>query len=138
MDIDLGELNYIAVVVAVIINMVGGAAWYGILANPWMAEVGLTRETIDERPRSEMIRGYIVAIIASIVIAVALAILIQAAGAKDIDGLTIGVVVGLGFVATVLGSVSAFEGRSLKLYLINAGYPVIMFAIIGALLGYWQ
>ncbi len=138
MDIDLGELNYIAVVVAVVINMIGGAAWYGILANPWMAEVGLTRETIDARPQSDMVRGYIIAIIASVVIALALAILIQATGAKDIDGLTIGVIAGIGFVATVLGSVAAFEGRSLKLYLINAGYPVIMFAIIGTLLGYWQ
>ena len=137
MDIGLGDINYLAVAVAVILNMVGGAAWYGILANPWMAEVGITKEEIGA-DRAGMIRGYVIAVIASIVIALALAILVQTTGAKDIDGVTLGVIVGIGFVATTLGSVSAVENRSLKLYLINAGYPVIMFAIIGALLGYWQ
>ena len=137
MNIDLGDINYLAVVVAVIINMIGGAAWYGILAKPWMTEVGLTKEKIDA-DRTGMIRGYIIAVIASIVISLSLALLVQTTGAKDIDGLTLGGIAGIGFAATTLGSMSAFEKRSLKLYLINAGYPVIMFAIIGALLGYWQ
>ena len=102
-----------------------------------MAEVGLTKEAI-EADRAGMIRGYIIAIIASILIALTLALFVEATGAKGIDGLTLGVIAGIGFVATTLGSMSAFEKRSLKLYMINTGYPVIMFAIIGALLGYWQ
>lgn len=137
MELELSDINYLAVVVAVLINMIGGAAWYGILAKPWMAEVGLTKEAI-EADRAGMIRGYIIAIIASILIALTLALFVEATGAKGIDGLTLGVIAGIGFVATTLGSMSAFEKRSLKLYMINAGYPVIMFAIIGALLGYWQ
>ena len=137
MEIDLGNINYLAVVVAVIINMIGGAAWYGILANPWMAEVGLTREQIDA-DRAGMIRGYIIAVVASILIALTLALFVEITGAKGMDGLVLGVVAGIGFVATTIGSIAAFEKRSLKLYLMNAGYPVIMFAIIGALLGYWQ
>jgi hypothetical protein len=72
------------------------------------------------------------------IIALTLATFIEATGAKGIDGLTLGVIAGVGFVGTTLGSMSAFEKRSLKLYLMNAGYPVIMFAVIGALLGYWQ
>ena len=44
MNIDFGDINYLAVLVALVISFVMGAAWYGILANPWMKEVGLTRE----------------------------------------------------------------------------------------------
>ena len=85
-----------------------------------------------------MIRGYILAVVASAVIALTLAVLVQATGAVDIDGLTVGAIAGIGLVATTLGTISAFEKRSLRLYAINAGYPVVMFALIGALLGYWQ
>ena len=85
-----------------------------------------------------MIRGYIVAVLASIVIAMALATLIQSTGATDLEGLTIALVAGVGFVATTLAASYAFEYRSLKLYLMNAGYPVISFAIIGIVLGFWQ
>ena len=137
MELDLGDINYLAVLLAVIINMIGGAAWYGILANPWMAEVGLTKEQINA-DRAGMIRGYITAVIASILIALTLALFIETTGAKNMDGLVLGLIAGIGFVATTVGTMAAFEKRSLKLYLINAGYPVIMFTIIGALLGYWQ
>ena len=137
MNLDLGNINYVAVLVAGLINMIGGADWYGVLANPWMAEVGLTKEAI-EADRPGMIRGYIVAVIASILIALTLALFVEATGAQGIEGLTLGAIAGIGFVATAIGSLSAFEKRSLRLYLINAGYPVIMFAIIGAMLGYWQ
>ncbi|MDA0769315.1 MAG: DUF1761 domain-containing protein [Chloroflexi bacterium] len=137
MNLDFGNINYLAVIVAVILNMVGGAAWYGILAKPWMAEVGLTREAIEAN-RPAMYRDYAIAILASIVIALTLATFVEVTGATGIEGLTLGLVAGIGFVATTLGSISAFEKRSLKLYLMNAGYPVLMIAIIGALLGYWQ
>lgn len=137
MELNMADINYLAVAVAVLLNMVGGAAWYGILAKPWMAEVGLTKEAIEAN-RPAMYRDYAIAIVASIVIALALAAFVEATGAKGAEGLTLGLIAGIGFVGTTLGSISAFENRSLKLYLMNAGYPVLMFAIIGALLGYWQ
>ena len=56
MELELSNINYLAVVVAVLINMVGGAAWYGILANPWMAEVGLHEEELSA-DRAGMVRG---------------------------------------------------------------------------------
>jgi hypothetical protein len=34
-----------------------------------------------------------------------------------------------------VGTIYLFEGRSLKLWLINAGYFTLMFTIMGALLG---
>ena len=138
MDIDLGELNYLAVVAGIVINMAGGAAWYGILAKPWMAATGLTKEFIDEHKNLQY-RGYAAAIVASILISIVLAILVQASGAEDaLEGLAIGLLAGVGLVATVLASIYAFEGRSLKLYLINLGYLLLVFAILGGLFGAWQ
>ncbi len=46
----------------------------------------------------------------------------------------------LGIIITAVGQVPnyAFQYRGLKLYLIDAGYPLLQMAIGGAILAYWQ
>ena len=46
-NIDLGSLNYLAIIVVIIFNQVFGAAWYSAWSKPWMAEVGLTQEDME-------------------------------------------------------------------------------------------
>ena len=46
-NLDLGSLNYWAILAAVVFNQVLGAAWYSGLAKPWMAEVGLTSDDME-------------------------------------------------------------------------------------------
>ena len=139
MDLDLGSINYLAVVVAIVINMAGGALWYSplLFAKPWMAANGLTEESIREG--GSPTRGYVVAVIASIVISLAIALFAQVSGVDTaVEGLMLGLAAGLGFVATTFASNYIFESRPLKLYLINAGYPVVTFTLIGLLIGAWQ
>jgi len=140
MDIDLGELNYLAVVAGIIINMALGALWYSpiLFANPWMAATGITKEYIDEH-KDQAMKGYAVSIVATIVLVMGLAIMVQVSDAKDLaEGLAVGAIAGVGFIATTQAANYAFENRPLKLYLINIGYSVVGFAIIGALLGAWD
>lgn len=140
MDIDLAELDYIAVAVGVVINMAAGAFWYSpvLFAKAWMSEVGLTAERI-QADRAGAYRGYAVSIVASIVIAFTLAIIVEAAGADTaLDGLVLGLLAGVGFVAATQASNYTFESKSLKLYLINIGYPVVVFVVLGILLSVWR
>ena len=44
-NLDLGSLNYLAIIVGVIINQVLGAAWYRTWGKPWMTDVGITWRT---------------------------------------------------------------------------------------------
>ena len=53
-------------------------------------------------------------------------------------GLVVGLLAGLGWVATGLGVTYLFERRPLRLYLIDAGYHVLSFAVMGAILGVWK
>ncbi len=118
--------------------MVGGAVWYGVFAKPWMAESGLTREWLEEN-KNVQYKGYAIAIGASIVIAFALAVLIQATPTTEaLDGLAWGLIAGVGFVGTTQAASYAFENKTLRHYLINVGYPVVMFGIIGVLFAAWQ
>ena len=41
------------------------------------------------------------------------------------------------FVATSIGVIYLFEQRPLRLWLINAGYQVVNFAIMGSIIGAW-
>lgn len=49
-----------------------------------------------------------------------------------------GFVAGLAWVSGGLGILYLFERRSLKLFLINAGYLTLAFTAIGAVLGAWH
>jgi hypothetical protein len=135
-NIDLGSLNYLAIIAGIIINQAIGAAWYGAWGKPWMAEVGFTQEDLEGmKGTSRQWYPYVVAIVSALVFIVGLAVLIQGMGAEDfVDGLTLGLLVGVGFIVTAY----SFEGRSLRLFLINIGYPLISYAIIGVLLAVWQ
>ena len=137
--IEFEGINYLAVVIAVVINMGVGALWYSpmLFAKPWMAANGLTEESIREAGGT--IKGYVVSVIVSVVVAFAIASFAEAAGSDTaIQGLVLGLAAGLGFVATTAGVSYLFESRPLKLYLINAGYPVVSFALMGLLIGAWQ
>ena len=52
-----------------------------------------------------------------------------------LTGLGAGVAVGLGWVALAFGVNYMFEGKSFKLWLINAGYNTTVFAVMGLIIG---
>jgi hypothetical protein len=54
------------------------------------------------------------------------------------DGLFAGFMAGFTYVAAALGITYLFEMRSFTLWAINAGYQVVVFSIMGAILGAWH
>jgi hypothetical protein len=53
-------------------------------------------------------------------------------------GLFAGAAAAIGWVAMSLGVIYLFEQRSLKLWLINSGYQVIAYTLMGGLIGVWK
>ena len=139
-NIDLGSLNYLAIIAGIIINQAIGAAWYGAWGKPWMAEVGFTQEDLDAmKGTARQWYPYVVAIVSALIFVTGLAVLIQGMGADNfVDGLTLGLLAAVAFIVTAFATTYSFESRSLRLFLINIGYPVIAYAIIGVLLAVWQ
>ena len=139
-NIDLGSLNYLAIIVGIIFNQVFGAAWYSAWSKPWMAEVGLTQEDMEAmKGTARQWYPYVIAVVSALVFTFVLALLIQGMGADNVvDGLMLGLMASIGFILTSYATTYSFEGRSLKLFLINSGYPLISYALIGILLAAWQ
>ena len=139
-NLDLGSLNYLAIIVGVIINQLLGAAWYRTWGKPWMAAVGITSEDIEEmKGTAQQWSPYVVAIASALIFTFVLALLLQGMDADGvIHGLLLGLLIAVGFIATSYATTYSFEGRSPRLFLINIGYPLISYAVIGILLAVWQ
>ena len=124
----MGELNWLVVLLATVVPFVLGAVWYGpLLGKRWMAGAGMTEEKVAQ---ANMGRTFGVAFLLQGVQAVVLAMFIGLA-----VWLLAGVLVGTAWVATAVGVVYLFEQRPLDHFLVNAGYMVVSFSVMGAVLG---
>jgi hypothetical protein len=138
MSVDFGDLNYLAVIAAAVASFALGAGWYGVFAKPWMEETGMTPEMASGRGAAA-VRGYMTAGVSWVIAALALSMLIQLTGADGmVDGLWLGLIAGVGLVAASQAPHFSFEVKSLRLFLIDEGYPVTALAVAGIILGVWQ
>jgi hypothetical protein len=133
---DISNVNLAAVVVAALASFLVGGLWYSkaLFGNVWMRESGLTEEKIKQR---SMLMIFSTTFLLALVIAFNLAAFL--AGPPNLlRGLTTGGLVGLGWVAASMGITYLFEMRSANLFFINAGYHVVTFIVMGAILGIWK
>ena len=106
----LGDLNWLAVIVAAIAYFAIGAIWYAppVLGKTWMAAGGISPEQTQSQdgPGAAI---YVVPLIGSVLSAIALGMLAEATGTDTLgEGLVLGVVVAIGFalaIALVTGDV---------------------------------
>lgn len=141
MQIEFGvitSMNWLAIAVTAVVAYAMGAVYYMALAKPWMSAAGLPREMIEAR-KNENTLSYGLAALASAVGAVMLAFVVRAADAKTApEGLLIGLIVGIA--VTAVGQIPnyAFQFRGLKLYLIDAGLPMLQMLVGGMILATWR
>lgn len=130
------DINYLAVLAAAFVPMVLGGLWYSnvMFARPWMRAVGRTPEELTGAGL-----GYALSAVGAIVMSYAVARIVRWAEVDDVfNGALVGVLVWLGFVATVLAVTTYFGGRPRELWLINAGYQLVALILMGAIHGAWQ
>ena len=129
------SVNVLAAFVAALSGFVIGGLWYGpLFQKPWMQHSGMTPERGREQKPWVVFGG---AYVLNVIAAAGLSLLIPDGGGALI-GLHTGALAGLFFVAPALGVIYLFESRSFYLWVINAGYQVLLFAAMGAILGFWR
>lgn len=133
---DLSHINYLAVFVAALSSFVIGGAWYSpiMFARAWMQENGFTDEEMKNANMAKTFGG-------SFVLALVIAFNLAAFLGPEANlawGITAGALAGIGWVAAALGIIYLFERKSLKLFLINAGYQAFTFIVMGGILGVWK
>jgi hypothetical protein len=130
------HFNFAAIFVAALMSFAIGGLWYSplLFARAWMKETGLTEQKTKDAP---MGRTFGLAAVASLVMAFNLAAFIGPKASLGF-GLFAGAAAAIGWVAMSLGVIYLFEQRSLKLWLINSGYQVMAYTLMGGLIGVWK
>ena len=128
------QMNWIAVLGAALAGFVIGGLWYGpLLGKIWQRESGLTDEAMKD---ANMARIFGLAFVLNLLAAFILGHVMATYGHPGLHlAAMIGFGVGLGFIATSIGVNYLFGRKSLKLFLIDAGYWTVVYTVMGAVFG---
>ncbi len=127
-------VRHLAALPAAVAFWILGVAWYSMLATPWLAGIG---KTADQIPQSTPL-PYVIGFGAILAMCYTLSWLIGRLGMRSLaGGATLGAIVALGFCGAMLALDYGFEGRTVKLWLINAGYALVGLTLAGAIIGIW-
>jgi len=130
--------RHLAVWIASIVFFVLGAIWYSVMATAWVAAIGKSMEQLTREHGASPL-PYVVGFVAILVMCYTLAWLMHRVHATTlIDGLRLGAIVAIGFIAATLALNYGFEARSVTLWLINSVYLVVGLALAGAIIGGWK
>jgi len=125
-------MNIWIVLLAAVSTFLVGGLWYSpvLFGKAWNTENGGVPQT------GHPAKVFGVSFLFSLVAAACFAYLLGP-GAGLMGALHTGLLVGVGFVAASFGINYQFAQRSFKLWLIDAGYHIVQFAVFGLLIGQW-
>lgn len=128
------HINWLAVIAAVVSTFVIGGLWYGpICGKAWMKITGLAKGAPGQ---NSMGLTFGLSAVLNFIIATSLSLFIG--GGDWLFGLSAGLAAGVTFVAMALGVIYLFESRPLMHWIVNAGYQIVVFAVMGTILGAWH
>jgi hypothetical protein len=140
---DLGSINWFAILVCVLVSMISGSFWY----NPktffpvWWMVVGKDGEEPGMKGNMGVTWG--LTVLSSIVQAVFMALMVTAlgptlGGPSLVSGLLTGLILWIGFIAPTYLVNKLFAGHGLKIWAIETGNHLLNFLLFGAILGAWR
>jgi hypothetical protein len=135
-------INYLAVLISAIAAVVIGGLWYGpLFGKMWMKLAGISKEGMKSMalsPLQAMVGGFIVSFLMAYVLAHGI---VFGNAYTNMSGMTGGLMGAfwywLGFIVPVTAGVFLWEGKSAKLWLLNAAYYLVSLSVMGAILSSW-
>ncbi len=133
-------VNYLTILISGIISMFIGFLWYGpLFGKQWIKLSKITDKEIKEAKKKSMGKIYFTAFIGTLVTSLVLSLLINYLEAITfVEGAWVGFLIWIGFfVTSKIGSI-LWENKSVKLYLFNISYDLIVLLIAGGILATWD
>lgn len=131
------QINWLAVLVAAFSTFLVGGLWYSpiLFGKVWMRANGFTEAQVSGFNKARAFGG---SFILALVMSANLAVFLAAPDTTLVWGMTAGALAGVGWVAAGLGIVALFENRPWSYILVNGGYHIVSFVLMGAILGGWR
>jgi hypothetical protein len=132
-----GNINYLAVIVAALSSFMVGWIWYGpLFGKIWMRLHGFTEEDLKKGNLSMpviMVINYMATALAALAIAMFIG-----PEANAGFGIFAGLMIAIFWIGTSWLNDVLYENKPWGLFFINVGYTVVIYAIMGAILGAWH
>lgn len=138
----LGDLNWLAVIVAAVVYYALGAVWYARFAfgDIWMDSIGWKPDP-DSGPQMST-ANIVLPIVGFLVTAIALGMLAASTGTDTFaEGIVLGLVAGVGVGTMITLVTAAYDPVSPKpvtWFLVTGGYHLVGIIIASAIIGVWQ
>jgi hypothetical protein len=131
------QINWLAVVAAAVSTFVVGGLWYSpiLFGKVWLKANGFTEAQAQSFNKPRAFGG---AFILALIMSANLAMFLADPTTTVSWGLTAGALAGVGWVAAGFAVVALFENRSWSYLLVNGGYLIVAFVLMGAILGAWR
>lgn len=130
-------INHWAVLVCAIFNMILGALWYSpaLFYKAWKKENDLTDEQLKA---ANPVKMYGISFVLAYLMSYNMAFFLGNPNTDLAWGATAGFLTGFGWAAAIFTAIALFEQRSWRYIIINSGYIVVYFTVIGAIIGIWR
>lgn len=133
------NINWLAIIVAMIIRMAVGTVWYSPIAfvKPWQKLTGVTPESM----RQGFARAIVIDVIMSLIMAFVLYHAVMYATALQpslMSGILVAILNWAGFVLATHLPLWGYENRPLPLISIGTGSNLVSMVLMGALFGLWH
>ncbi len=131
----LGDLNWLAVIVAAVAWFAFSAIWYSVppLSSAWTRAAKVT-----PGDGTALVTLLIPTFIGYLVTTIVIALLAKAIGATEwMDGLSLGVVLGVGFGVIGAPVVQIYEQKGGSYWLINGLNAIIAYSIVAIIVSVW-
>jgi hypothetical protein len=126
----MGPMNWLAIVLATLVFFAVGAIWYSALFGKlWQRELGLSDEQLKGGRSIPLIMG--TCLLLEFVIVLMLGHLFARVQPGDHAKMMMAIGFGLAVMAPAIGINYLYQGRSLKLFLIDAGHFIVGMAAVG-------
>jgi hypothetical protein len=134
---DISTINWLAVLTAALSTFILGGLWYSPLLfyKSWARENNFKEEDLKKR---NMAKVFGFSFLWSLVMSFNLAMYLNDKNTDATWGATAGFLAGFGWVAMAIFILGLFENKSLRYMLINAGYMVLSFIVMGLIIGAWR
>jgi hypothetical protein len=123
-------MNWLGVVLGTVAFFAVGAVWYSLLFGKiWQRELGLSDEQLKSGLAMPVIFG--LCLLLEFIIALTVGHMFDCTQPSDRSKMMIAIGLALGIMAPAIGINYLYQGRSLKLFLIDAGHFLVGMAALG-------
>ena len=133
--------NHLAIITLALFHFILGLVWFSplLFGEERNEELSISKKDQQKMIKKGTAKMLLIGFIPSLVMAYVLAYFIALTAAQTfLAGARVGLLAGIGFVATIAFSGVLWEKSTVKGYLINISYYLIALSIMGGVLAVWK